>query len=137
MTPPTPTRSTATRPGRLPLAGSLAVLALAGLAACAQPIGSTANRAGATPKEMVACRQRADEVYNRRNPAEVYHSDMVAGGQRDAPFGGLGQPGQPGEGLPGQYARENLLDDCLNGLTGSADAPASAETPAMTASPAP
>ena len=87
MTPPTPTRSTATRPGRLPLAGSLAVLALAGLAACSHPIGSTANRAGATPKEMVACRQRADEVYNRRNPAEVYHSDMVAGGQRDAPFG--------------------------------------------------
>ncbi len=136
MTPPTPIRSIAMRPGRQPLAASLAVLALAGLAGCSHPIGSTADRAGATPKEMVACRQRADEVYNRRNPAEVYHSDMVAGGQRDAPFGGLGQPGDPGDGLAGRYARETLLDDCLNGLTGSADTQPSAETPPA-AAPAP
>jgi hypothetical protein len=110
------------------LAVPLAVLALAGLAACSTPIGSTADRAGASPKDMVACRRRADEIYTRQNPADVYHSDMLAGGQRDAPFGGLGQPGSPTDGLSSRYTRETLLDDCLNGLSGSADAPASAET---------
>ena len=97
---------------------------MAGLAACAPPAGGGAGREGATPKALVACRHRADEVYNRRNPAEVYRSDMYAGGQRDAPFGAMGQPGGPGEGLSGRYEHETTLDDCLNGVSGSSEAPA-------------
>jgi hypothetical protein len=111
----------------------LAVLAVAGLAACSHPIGSTADRADATPKAMAACRQRADQVYDRQNPGDVYRSDMSAGGQRDAPFGGMGPPGNPSDGLSARYARETMLDDCLNGVSGSPgaaqDAPPPADTP--------
>ena len=79
---------------------------------------------------MAACRQRADEVFSRQNRGAVYRADMLAGGQRDSPFAGLGQPGEPGEGLPARYSRETMLDECLNGLSGSADAPPADAQPA-------
>jgi hypothetical protein len=129
MTPPSRAR-------RAPLlALPLALLAAATLAACTQSFGSSANRAGATPKAMAACRMRADEVYEHQNRAEVYSADMLAGGQRDSPFAAAGTPGSPTAGLSGRYARETMLDDCLNGMAGSPgatpDAPPPAEGPAL------
>jgi hypothetical protein len=129
------TRNAPPRPAWRRLASPLALLALAGLTGCGHPIGSTSDRAGATPKEMAACRQRADEVYSRQNPGAVYRADMLAGGQRDSPFAGSGQPGEPGEGLPARYSRETMLDECLNGLSGSADVPPGDAQPAVTVHP--
>ncbi len=135
MTRQPPPHNAPKRPTRRLPAASLALLALAGLAGCGHPIGSTSDRAGATPKEMAACRQRADEVYGLQNPGAVYRADMLAGGQRDTPFAGTGQPGEPGEGLPGRYSRETMLDECLNGLSGSADAPPGDASPTATVHP--
>lgn len=135
MTPSTRHRRPAPTFARLAFA-PLAVLALLGLADCSGRISSTSDRAGATPKAMAACRQRADQVYDMQNRADVYRSDMFAGGQRDAPFGATGVPGNASTGLSARYARETMIDDCLNGLSVSpaatADAQPAATTPAAT-----
>lgn len=127
-----PTRSCRATTRLAPNAAALlAMLALGGLGACSHPIGSTADRAGATPKAMAACRQRADEVFERQNRAEVYRSDMFAGGERDAPFAATGMSRtEPGAGLPSRYARETMVDDCLNAASGSPGASPDAPPPA-------
>lgn len=94
----------------------LAALALAGLAGCAEGGGA---RSGATPKAMAACRQRADEVYERQNRGAVYRTDTFVASQRDAPFGGSGPAGNPSTGLSDRYAHDTILDDCLNGMASS------------------
>jgi hypothetical protein len=95
------------------------MLPLAALAACNQPIGHSADRADATPKALAACRQRADEVYERQNRGAVYRSDMLAGGERDTPYAALGTPGTPNQGLASRFARETMVDDCLNASSGN------------------
>jgi hypothetical protein len=125
MNPPTP-------PRRATLASAVpAALLLLGLVACNGPISSTSDRAGASPKAMAACRQRADQVYDMQNRGDVYRSDMIAGGQRDAPFGAVGNPGNVSTGLSARYARETMVDDCLNGLSVTPAAPS--ESPPLTA----
>ena len=130
MTPPTRSRRAALR------SALLATLAVAGLTACAPPIGGTASRETASPKAMAACRQRADTVYDQQHRGAVYRADTYAGSLRDAPFAGSGPAGNPSSGLSGRYARDNILDDCLNGASGSADVTTDAPGPA-TATPAP
>jgi hypothetical protein len=92
----------------------VALMALA-LAGCAVG-GGTPSRSSAVRE--AACRQRADEVYDRQNRADVYRTDNFVSSTRDAPFGGSGLRGSISDGLPGQYARDQILSDCLNG-TGS------------------
>jgi hypothetical protein len=97
-----------------------AMLPLALLAACssnAPPLPG--SRAAASPQTMAACRQRADEVYSRQNPNEVYSSDMFAGGLKDTPYAGRDVAGISNRGLSGQYARETMLDDCLRSVAGN------------------
>ena len=113
----------------------LAVLTLGGLAACTRPIGITADRAGATPKAMAACRHRADEVFERQNRGDVYRSDMYAGGERDSPFAATGMSGNPSAGLSDRYSRENMVDDCLNAASGAPGATPDAPPPAGLAPP--
>ncbi len=124
------TRKRASAARSLPGVSLLAGLALAGLTACSHPIGSTADRAGATPKAMAACRQRADQVFERQNRGEVYRSDMYAGGERDSPFAATGMSGNPGAGLPARYARETMVDDCLNAASGNPGVSPDAPVPA-------
>ena len=130
MTPPTRRCRATIRvvPAVLPL---LAVLAVGGLGACSHPIGSTADRAGASPKAMAACRQRADEVWERQNRGEVYRNDTFATAERDSPFGAGGMARtDPGAGLPDRYARETMLDDCLNAASGTPGTTPDAPPPA-------
>jgi hypothetical protein len=129
MTPPTRSRHAAFR------SAVLAALALAGLAACATPFGGTASRGTVSPKTMAACRQRADAVFDQQNRDAVYRADMYAASQRDAPFGGAGMAGNPSSGLSDRYARDTILDDCLNGTTSGADVTTGAPPP--NAAPAP
>ena len=122
MTRPTPRRWVAI--GTV-LAASL------GLSACSTPMHNNAGaRVGATPKAMAACRTRADEVYTMQNPSAVYRADMLAAGQRDSPYAGLGMAGMPSDGLSARYNREQLIDDCLAGM-------ASSSTSDISNSPAP
>lgn len=131
MIPPPRVRRAALPPGAVHvLVPGLVLVMVTGLAGCSHTIGTTSDRAGATPKAMAACRQRADEVFARRNPADVYRSDMNAGGLRDAPFGGMGVPGNATDGLSARYSRETILDDCLNGASGSAEVSPSPDAPA-------
>jgi hypothetical protein len=91
-----------------------------GLSACSTPMHNNAGAGGgATPKAMAACRARADEVYTMQNPTAVYRADMLAAGQRDTPYAGLGLAGMPSDGLSARYNREQLIDDCLAGMASS------------------
>jgi hypothetical protein len=97
---------------------SLAVSALAGCADRPQSHASAAREA--------ACRDRADEVYLRQNPAAVYQADQYAASTRDAPYSSAGLAGNTSSGLPGQYDRDTMLDNCLDATGGQpSQAPAS------------
>ena len=67
----------------------------------------------ATAAQQAYCRQRADEIYNRQNPGEVYRTDMYVSSQRDAPFAGNGSVGDPMAALGARYSRDKILDACL------------------------
>ncbi len=103
-----------------PRAALLALLAAALLAGCAPqrsapPLG-TAGTPRVSAAQAAACRQRADEVHDRQNRADVYRSDIYAGGTRDAMFSGTGSPGTGGVGLSSRFARDRMLADCLRGV---------------------
>jgi hypothetical protein len=122
----------------------MAVLLLAGLAACSQQWSNSwspaAQGAGANPKAVAACREHANQVYDMQNPSEVYRADMAAGGQRNAPFAGAGQYYNPTAGLTARYTYDTMLNDCLNGISVSPSEPypgASGTTPPAGTPPAP
>ena len=80
---------------------------IAGLGACAME-----PRDRGTAAQQSACRQRADDVFARRNPADKYRTDQSVSSQRDAPFGGS-VPADPTADLQARYARDQILGDCL------------------------
>ena len=82
----------------------------AALAGCVSRAPSGSRDAAA----LAACRQRADEIYSKQNRAELYRSDVFATSSRDAPFATTGLPGITSRGLSGAFARDSLVDDCLN-----------------------
>ncbi len=113
-----------------------AMLALAALAAgCAPP--SPESHADAAAR--AACKQHADAVYAMRNPDEVYRQDTYATSTRDSPFSNNGLSSVVTAGLGGQFQRDQMFGDCLNGGGGSVgaapDAPAPEEGPAAAAVP--
>ena len=66
-----------------------------------------------------ACRKRANEVYAKQNRDELYNSDTYQSDTRDSPFSTSGLPGITTRGLGGEYARENLVSDCLDDAAGN------------------
>lgn len=106
------------------------LLGLGLLAGCAAP------PAGPRPSaaQAAACRERADQVYERQNRADLFRSDTYAGGTRDAMFSGTGSPGASIGQLSARFARDRMLDNCLRGVAGNVastpDAPAPAMVPA-------
>ena len=108
------------------------LLGVAVLPGCTPPPSTTA-----TPAQAAACRQRADEVYERQNRADVYRSDTYASGTRDAMFSSTGSPAAAVMGLSGRFARDRMLADCLRGaannVASTPDAPAPAVAPAAPA----
>jgi hypothetical protein len=98
-------------------AGALAIVLLGALqGGCARPAAPTQQASAA---QKAACRQRADEVYAKQNRAELYESDTYQSSTRDSPFATTGLPGITTRGLGGQYERDNLVSDCLNGVPGN------------------
>jgi len=116
-------------------AGLLAVAALA--AGCARPT----QESHASAVERAACKQHADAVYAMRNPDEVYRQDTFATSTRDSPFSNSGLSSVVTAGLGGQFQRDQMYGDCLNGGGGTVgaapEAPAPEEGPAVSAAPPP
>lgn len=115
-----------------------ALIGAALLAGCAGPPGAASS---ATPAQAAACRQRADEVYERQNRADVFRSDTYASGTRDAMFSSYGSPAASIAGLSGRFARDRMLEECLRGAAGNVasttDAPQPAAAAPGTPAPAP
>lgn len=105
---------------RLPFRpGSLLALSLLALAAgCARP----AEQSRASLADRAACRQRADEVYTLQNRDAVYRADSYATSTRDSPYASNGTPGVTTSDLFGQYARQQMVSDCLNSVAGNVGA---------------
>lgn len=72
-----------------------------------------------------ACRERADEVFQRQNRDQVYRVDTYRTDTLDAPFGTTGMKGVTSAGLSQQYNRDNLVQDCLRGTSAGAQPPMS------------
>jgi hypothetical protein len=91
----------------------LAPLALGG---CATTFSGP--RSGATAQQLDACESRADEIYALRNPSDAMRADNEAGAI-GSPFSGATGRSAP-DLLAGQHSREKLVNQCLNGQTGTA-----------------
>jgi hypothetical protein len=85
----------------VPLASLLA------LAACTPP-PPPVGQAKADAATLTACRERADEVYNRNNRDTIYTITS-----RDTPFSGNYTAGVTDRGLAQRYGHENLIRDCV------------------------
>lgn len=70
-----------------------------------------------------ACRERADEVFQRQNRGAVYNTDTYQTDTRDAPFATSGLRGVTSAGLGQQFGRDTTLDDCLRGRATGPQAP--------------
>ena len=84
------------------------VLATVALAACAGPD----RGARGTAAQQEACRQRADEAFQRANPYDQYRADHYISSQRDNPFGGS-IAADPTADLQSRYVRSQMVDTCL------------------------
>ena len=90
--------------------------ALLALAACAAPpppvsMGSTDGSAGQTRADAAtraACRERADEIYDRQHRDTVYTISS-----RDTPYSANYTGGVTDRGLPQRFVRENMIRDCI------------------------
>lgn len=98
---------------------------LAALAGCASPQGG-GSRASADERALAACSRQADDAYLRQNRDAIYQADQYVSGGRDSPFGGASGVANPSAGLSERYARETMVDDCLNAGT---DQPGATPTP--------
>jgi len=74
--------------------------------------------------DVNACRERADQVFTRQNRDHVYRVDDYNTDTRDSPFATNGVKGVTSAGLPQQFNRDTMVQNCLRG-SGAAAAPAS------------
>lgn len=115
-----------------PLLLAIVVLASGLLSACTA--ATSTPRASAA--QSAACRQRADEVHERQNRADLFRSDTHAGGTRDAMFSGTGSPAASIGFLSARFARDKLVDECLRGAAGNVASTPDAPPPVITITPA-
>jgi hypothetical protein len=97
---------------------------LLGLAQCAPP-PPPVGQARADAATMAACREHADEVYNRQRRDTIYTIS-----NRDSPFSANDSTtGITDRGLPERFGRENMIRDCVRNTGTETDrsAPATPE----------
>ena len=104
---------------RLPL---LLLPALA-LAQCAPPPPPT-GQAKADAATLAACRERADQVYDRNNRDAIYTIN-----NRDTPFSANYTP-RVDAGLSQRYGHENLIRDCVRNTGTETDRTTTSAAPA-------
>ena len=65
---------------------------------------------------QTACRTRANEMYDRRNRAEIYSANSTI----NSPFSANYQPGTTNQGLAERFSFEQMVSECIrNAGTGS------------------
>ena len=87
---------------------TVAVLAVVALSACGEGAPQGA-RAQADAETTAACRQRAEQIYDRQNRAEIYSPNSSA----NAPFSANYTPDVSNRGLSDLYAHDKLVSDCV------------------------
>jgi hypothetical protein len=100
-----------TRPAVLLLLGVLALPGCGG--------GGQTGQARADAATGAACRQRADQVYDQQNRAEIYSP----GSQVNTPFSGNYTPGVSDRGLSEQFVHDRMVSDCVRNTGTDAAAP--------------
>jgi hypothetical protein len=95
------------------------------LAQCSPPPPPT-GQARADAATLAACREHADQVYDRNNRDTIYTISS-----RDSPFSANYTPGVTNRGLAQRYVRENMVRDCVrNTGTETNRAPVTSPPPA-------
>jgi hypothetical protein len=101
------------RPALHPLGALLAVLAVAGCNNPESPLNATGGIGGglgkANPAVVTACTQRADQVYDQRNRAEIYSPQSSV----NSPYSANYIPGMTDRGLSTKYAHDSMIRDCV------------------------
>jgi hypothetical protein len=101
-------------------------LLLVALAQCTSPPPPPSPQARADAATLAACREHAEEVYNRNNRDQIYSISS-----RDSPYSANYTPGVMDRGLPQRYSQENMVRDCVrNTGTETTRTPTEAPPPA-------
>jgi curli biogenesis system outer membrane secretion channel CsgG len=100
-----------------PITAGLILLAATALAGCASMSAAPpTGQAQADASTRAACRQRAEEIYNQQNRAEIYSPQS----QVNTPFSANYTPAEAGPGLSQLFAHDRMVSDCVrNTGTGS------------------
>ncbi len=85
----------------------LMILPLLALSQCAPP-PPPVGQARADAETLAACRQHADDVYNRQNRNQIYTITNP-----NVPYSTSYAPGVTDRGLADRYAHENMVNDCV------------------------
>jgi hypothetical protein len=85
----------------------LLLLPLLAVTYCAPP-PPPVGQARADAETLAACRQHADQVYNRQYRDQIYTITNTA-----VPFSAAYAPGVTDSGLAARYAHDNMVSDCV------------------------
>jgi|HubBroStandDraft_5_1064220.scaffolds.fasta_scaffold724291_2 hypothetical protein len=94
----------------------LTLLGLTLFGGCAQDESQQPSLADRTA--LAACRQRADQVYERLNRDQIYN---VTTSGRDTPWSGTYFSNNPSRGLTDQYSHDVMVRDCVRDTGSEAD----------------
>ncbi len=86
----------------------LALMALVAVTGCESPPPQT-GQARADAATRAACRQRANEVYDRQNRGTIYSTQS----QVNTPFSGSYTFGTQDRGLSQLFAHDQMINDCV------------------------
>jgi hypothetical protein len=105
------------------------VLPLLALAHCA-PAPPPTGQAKADAETLAACRQHADDVYNRQYRDQIYTITNT-----NVPYSTSYAPGVTDRGLAARYARDNMVNDCVRNTGTETDRANSYEPEPASATP--
>lgn len=86
----------------------LLILPVLALSSCAPPPVPT-GQARADAETLAACRQHADDVYDRQNRSQIYSITS----NPNVPYSTNYVPGVTDRGLADRYAHQNIVNDCV------------------------
>jgi hypothetical protein len=107
---------------------AILLLPLLSLTYCKPPPEPT-GQARADAATIAACRDHANQVYDRQNRDQIYTIT-----NRDVPFSAAYAPGVTNRGLAARYAHDNMVSDCVRN-TGTETDRTTTYTPDATEAP--